>query len=280
MNQTQGEQIAIFSAKDVGDMIENIRSPKYTLMTPLPAILLNDTPMPPPPGEGATVGDLLRYTIELQAAVQKANNDKQTIKKLLDARVSITRDELQINPTPAEYKTIYAPLDYYFLFIVFLLAIAASICLFQWGKLKKSRDRIVEFESVRSTDANGESATIACDDAGTDKTQLVQRITELTSAQSALGTEPDEVAALPKTAAATEARATSELAKWREKHAPAMVKVALLCGAEGGKKRQTGDFERMFKDAGVELSNNMLSKFRSWLPDEHTDKIGGAPVQN
>lgn len=103
-----------------------------------------------------------------------------------------------------------------------------------------------------------------------------QRIAALTAAQPA----PEETPTSLKTTAATEARATTELALWKSKYAPAMVKVALRCGAEGKKKRQSGDFIKLFKDAGVTLSKNMLVLFRGWLSDEYTDRKGGAPTQD
>ena len=107
-----------------------------------------------------------------------------------------------------------------------------------------------------------------------------QQIVELTTVQGAPDAVLGEAAKLPRTAAATEARATAELAKWKEEYSPAMVRVALRCGVEGGRKRQSSDFVSMFKAAGVTLSKNMLNMFRGWLPDEHTDRTGGAPTQD
>lgn len=94
---------------------------------------------------------------------------------------------------------------------------------------------------------------------------------------AALTARPTTLPATPRTNPATEKRVANEFAKWKEEYSPAMVKVALACGKEGEKKRQANDFNKMFKDLGTTLPKGILKLFRSWLPGEHTDKIGGAP---
>ena len=112
-----------------------------------------------------------------------------------------------------------------------------------------------------------------------DKEKIIELEVQLAEAQKQLEAAKQQTAKHSKTSAASEFRASEELAKWK-KYAPAMVKVALRCWAEGPKKRQAKDFEKMFKDTEVKLTDNILATFRSWLPGEHTDKIGGAPSQD
>jgi hypothetical protein len=51
-----------------------------------PSFLLQDTPVPPPLGEGATAKDLAVYAVKLQTAIRQANADKKAIRKILNSR--------------------------------------------------------------------------------------------------------------------------------------------------------------------------------------------------
>ena len=150
----------------------------------------------------------------------------------------------------------------------------------RWASTKSSIALPQEMIDWYNTQSNNKSAFLSLESQLAEKDA---RIAELEAKLAAASQWSAETATLtPKgkrTAAATEKRATHELTKWKEQYAPAMVKVALCCGKEGSKKRQANTFRKMFKDEGVTLSNNMLTIFRGWLSDEHTDKTGGAPSQ-
>ena len=49
-----------------------------------PAVLLAPVPQPVPPAQGATNGQLLDYTIELQSAFHSANDDKTALRGLYE----------------------------------------------------------------------------------------------------------------------------------------------------------------------------------------------------
>ena len=86
--------------------------------------------------------------------------------------------------------------------------------------------------------------------------------------------------ATKRTDAATEARATTQLAEWKEVLTPAMIKVALLLGAEEEREYTRTELGRLLRKGGItEPSKAQIDAFRNALPDEYVNKKGGATPQ-
>lgn len=73
---------------------------------------------------------------------------------------------------------------------------------------------------------------------------------------------------------AAQVRSETALAAWKSKIG-AMVKVAVQIGKEGPKERQAGDFYAYFNELDVDLTNEQMKVFRTGVPDEYKDTVGG-----
>ena len=104
------------------------------------------------------------------------------------------------------------------------------------------------------------------------------RLSESLEAAKARIAELETAATRPQppspTLAATQARQEKALDSWLPS-VGAMIKVAIMCGAEGTKLRQQPDLNAMFNEMDAELTDRQMKFFRKCLPDDHIDRTGG-----